>query len=270
MSLFSGVKSFLFEKFWLPIVDETVFYNPFNTALYSAIFALAAAYIGYPTIKKLDLDLNREFFIGVAPFVFLGGAIRSLKDIDALNTVLLETPFIYFLMFGLVVGSIILAKKTAERTDLEYYRILSGVGLVLLLVSLSFFSINNFSGLVMIAAVIITTGIVGYSLLKILRPELLRPEFYIPVFSHYFDAGVTGVALMFPGTAEKHVLARFFIDIFGSITGMFLMKTLIIIPAVYYIMKNVEGDEKRYYLFLISVLGFAIATRNILSFITLS
>jgi hypothetical protein len=32
----------------------------------------------------------------------------------------------------------------------------------------------------------------------------------------------------------------------------------------------VEGDEKLYYLFLISVLGFAIGTRNILSFLTLS
>ncbi|MFQ3275124.1 MAG: putative membrane protein, partial [Candidatus Nanohaloarchaea archaeon] len=71
-------------------------------------------------------------------------------------------------------------------------------------------------------------------------------------------------------TAEKHVLARLFIDIFGSLGGMFLMKTIIIVPAVYYIIQNVDGDEKMYYLFLISVLGFAIGTRNILSFITLS
>ncbi|PSH02212.1 MAG: hypothetical protein BRC26_01710, partial [Nanohaloarchaea archaeon QH_8_44_6] len=71
-------------------------------------------------------------------------------------------------------------------------------------------------------------------------------------------------------TAEKHVLARFFIDTFGSLKGMFLMKTLVIVPAVYYILKNVEGDEKMYYLFLISVLGIAIATRNLLTFVTLS
>ncbi|MFT4892267.1 MAG: putative membrane protein [Candidatus Nanohaloarchaea archaeon] len=270
MSLFSWVKSFLLEKFWTPIVNESVFYNPFNTAVYSAVFALAAAYIGYPTIKKLNIDLDREFFIGVAPFVFLGGSIRSLKDINAFDTILLETPFIYFLMFGLVVGAIIFSKKVGEKTDLKYYQTLSSVGLILLLGSLSFYSINNFSGFIMILTVMGLTSIAGYSILKLVRPELLKPQFYIPVFSHYFDAGVTGVALMFPGTAEKHVLARFFIDIFGSLSGMFIMKTLIIVPAVYYIIRNVEGDEKMYYLFLISVLGFAIGTRNILSFLTLS
>lgn len=270
MSLFSGVKSFILEKFWLPIVDETVFYNPFNTALYSAVFALAAAYIGYPTIKKLNIDLNHEFFIGVAPFVFLGGSIRSLKDIEAFNTILLETPFIYFLMFGLVVASIIVSKKISKKTDLEYHKVLSGIGISILLLSLSFYSINNLTGLSMITAVMLLTGITGYGLLKLLKPELLKPEFYIPVFSHYFDAGVTGIALMFPGTAEKHVLAGYFIDVFGPLSGMYLMKTIVIVPAVYYIIKNVEGDEKMYYLFLISVLGFAIATRNLLSFITLS
>ncbi|MFT4867492.1 MAG: putative membrane protein [Candidatus Nanohaloarchaea archaeon] len=270
MSLFSGVKSFLLQKFWLPIVDETVFYNPFNTAVYSAVFALAAAYIGYPTIKKLNIDLNREFFIGVAPFVFLGGSIRSLKDINALETILLETPFIYFLMFGLVVGSIVLSRKISSRTEKSYHRILSGIGIFLLLGSLSFYSINNFTGFTAIVAVLGVTAVAGYSLLKLFKPELLEPEFYIPIFSHYFDAAITGVALMFPGTAEKHVLARLFIDIFGSLGGMFLMKTIIIVPAVYYIIQNVDGDEKMYYLFLISVLGFAIGTRNILSFITLS
>jgi len=270
MGLLSGVKSFLLEKFWLPIIDETVFYNPVNTAVYSGLFALAAAYIGYPTIKKLDIELDREFFTGIAPFVFLGGAVRGLKDIDALNTIILETPFIYLLMFGIVVASIILSRKLESETSYSYYKILSAIGTVILLISLSFYSINNFSGFTMIVAALASTIILGYSILKLVKPDLVKPEFYIPVASHYFDAGVTGIALMFPRTVEKHVLARFFIDIFGSLKGMFLMKTLVIVPAVYYILKNVEGDEKMYYLFLISVLGIAIATRNLLTFVTLS
>jgi uncharacterized membrane protein len=49
--------------------------------------------------------------------------------------------------------------------------------------------------------------------------------------------------------------------------GMFLMKTLIIIPAVYYINREIEGEEKNYYLFLVALLGLALGTRNILSFV---
>jgi uncharacterized membrane protein len=52
------------------------------------------------------------------------------------------------------------------------------------------------------------------------------------------DAAVTSVALLFPGTAEKHVLARFFIETLGPFAGMFVMKSLVILPAVYYIRRD--------------------------------
>lgn len=270
MSLFSGVKSFILEKFWRPVVDETVFYNPFNTAVYSVFFAVAAAYIGYPTIKKLGVDLDRNFFTGIAPFVFLGGAVRSLKDINVFSSIVLETPFIYFLMFGLTAGSVIVSKKIESWKNIPYHRTLFGTGISMLALSLSFYSVNNFTGLVMALAALLTVTVIFYGLLKFLKPELLAAGFYIPIVSHYFDATVTGIALMFPGTAEKHVLARLFIDIFGSLNGMLIMKTLVIVPSVYYINKNTGGDKKKYYLFLISVLGIAIGTRNLLSFVTLT
>ncbi len=254
MGLFGGVKSFLVEKFWLPIVDESVYYNPFNTALYSMLFAVAAAYIGFPALKKLDVDLDRQFFTGIAPFVFLAGALRSLKDIEAVNTILLETPFIYLLMFGVVVASIFAAKKLAPRMGRDENKLLLGIGSILLLLILPFYSISNLTGLAMILGVTITWVAALYTVLKIFVPRLLTPEFYIPVATHYMDASVTSVALLFPGTAEKHVLAQFFIDLLGPIIGMFLMKTLVIVPAVYYIRREAEGEKKLYYLFLIAVL----------------
>lgn len=270
MGLSGEIKSFLLEKFWTPITDESVFYNPFNTALYSALFALAAAYIAFPALKKLEVELDRDLFTGLTPFVFLGGAVRSLKDIDALDTILLETPFIYILMFCLTFTAIYLSRELAKQSRWELHHILFATGTVLLTATLPFFSVNNLEGLIIVAAATAVWIIGLYTALKIFRPELLRPEFYVPVGAHYMDASVTAAALLFPGTAEKHVLARFFIDSLGPFKGMFLMKTLIIVPAVYYIMRDTEGDKRRYYLFLISLLGFAIATRNLLSFITLT
>lgn len=270
MSLFRGVKSFLVEKFWLPITDESVYYNPFNTAVYSVLFAAAAAYIGFPALKKLEIELDREFFTGIAPFVFLGGSVRSLKDVDALNTILLETPFIYLLMFSIIIVSIIASRKAAEVTGQAYHRFLLGTGSLLLLATLPFYSINNTQGFLMILGTTLSWMLLLYGALKAFKPELLEPDFYLPVAAHYMDASVTSVALLFPGTAEKHVLARFFIDLLGPFGGMFLMKSLVIVPAVYYIRKDGEGEKKRYYLFLVAVLGFAIATRNMLSFLTLT
>lgn len=270
MTLSGSVKSFLVAKFWKPIVDESVFYNPFNTAVYSGLFAVAAAYIGFPTLKKLDVDLDRDFFVGIAPFIFFGGAMRSLKDIEVFNTILIETPFIYILMFGIVVGSIILSQRLATKTELEYHKILFTTGSLLLLLTLPFYSLNNTLGFLMIAGVTLLWIAVLYGALKLVAPDLLSYSFFLPVGAHFMDASVTSVALFFPGTAEKHVLARHFIEIFGPFKGMFLMKSLVIIPAVYYIIKEVEGEEKRYYLFLIALLGFAIATRNFLSFVTLT
>lgn len=270
MGLSGGVKSFLVEKFWRPIVDESVFYNPFNTALYSTLFAVAAAYIGFPALKRLDVTLDREFFIGIAPFVFLGGSVRSLKDVNAVNTILLETPFIYLVMFATIIGSIIASRKIASMTSTEEHRALFGIGSALLVLTLPFYTISNSLGFLMITGVTAIWISIFYLVLRVFRPELLRPEFYLPVGAHYMDAAVTSVALLFPGTAEKHVLARFFIDLMGPFVGMFTMKTLIIVPAVYYIMKESEGEKKIYYLFLVALLGFAIATRNLLSFVTLS
>jgi len=76
--MLSAVKSFLVEKFWTPIVNESVYYNPFNTTVYALLFGIAALYVVYPVSKKLGIKFNREFFIGITPYILLGGASRDL------------------------------------------------------------------------------------------------------------------------------------------------------------------------------------------------
>ena len=266
MNLVAGIKSFLIQKFWIPVTDESVFYNPFNTAAYAAIFAVAAAYIGKPLLEKMDVDLNREFFIGITPYIFLGGAARSLKDQNILNTVLLETPFIYLVMFSVVVAAILGSRLVDRKTDLEYYKIFSFTGIILLTGVLSLYSISNINGLINIA--VIYSAIVGgfYAGLKIFKPEHANEMFFVPIAGHYFDGVTSYVAIGMFGAAEKHVLGQFFIDLMGPI-GMLVMKTLVIIPVVYIIYNDFEGDDRRYYLFLVAVLGFALGTRNLISLV---
>jgi uncharacterized membrane protein len=266
MSLFAGIKSFLIEKFWQPVTNESVFYNPFNTALYAAIFAIAAAYIGRPLLEKLDVDLNREFFIGITPYIFLGGAARSLKDQNILNTVLLETPFIYIVMFSVVIGVLLASRLIDRYTDLEYYKVFSGAGLLLLLGTLSLYSWNNLTGFIQVAGIytVIVAGFYGG--LKAFKEEYANEMFFLPIAGHYLDGVSSFVAIGSFGAKEKHVLGRIFIDLIGP-AGMLVMKTLIIVPVVYIIYNDFEGDDRRYYLFLVAVLGFALGTRNLISLV---
>lgn len=262
--MLSGIKSFLVEKFWTPVVNESVYYNPFNTTVYALLFGLAALYLVYPISKKMDIKFNKEFFIGVTPYIFLGGLARSLKDVNIINTVLLETPFIYFLMFFFTLGSLYSSKKLSEKfTGYEYHKTFSGIGVLTLLIVLSFYSFSNFAALTYFLIIMATWSIPAYLALKYWKPKFLSYSFSIPIAAHYFDASTTVASLAFGG-AEKHVLAQFFLNLFGP-AGVFVMKTAVIIPIVYYINNDIEGEERNYYLFLIALLGIAIGTRNLIS-----
>jgi len=263
--MLSGVKSFLVQNFVTPILNESVYYNPFNTAVYALLFGLAALYVVYPVSKKLGIDFDREFFIGISPYIFLGGAIRTLEDLSIVNHTLLVTPFIYFVMFFFTIGALFGAKKISKHYEVEYYKIFGGFGALTLLVVLSLIPFSNLSPLIYFTGTVIGWSVPLYLMLKFLKPELLSYGFTIPVAAHYFDASTTVISLAYGGV-EKHVLAQFFLRNFGGI-GMFMMKTLVIIPVVYYINEELEGEEKNYYLFLIALLGVGIGVRNLISLI---
>ncbi len=268
MGIVSAVKRFLLENFWYPASGRAADYNIFNTTVYAGLFALAAAYLGFPFLKKLDIDLDRYFFLGIAPYVFLGGAVRGLEDMQLVDTVLLVTPFIYITMFVFTAGVLVASKKAEEYTGIDYYRPFGITGLLMLGFFLSLYQFSNIPGFM--AALVLYSGIIGlgYFLMRYGFPQLSLYGFGLPVAAHYWDATTSVVALSY-GASEKHILASFFVDSMGP-AGMFVMKSLVIIPVVYYITENLDGDEKRYYLFLIALLGFALGTRNFLSMLALT
>ncbi|MFB6192802.1 MAG: DUF63 family protein [Candidatus Nanohaloarchaea archaeon] len=266
--MLTQIKRFLVEKFWRPVANESVYYNPYNTTVYALIFGIAALYLVYPISKKMGITFDRKFFKGIAPFVFLGGAARSLKDINAVNTVLLETPFIFIVLFVFAAISIKVSQAIGRKTDYRYEKVLAAIGSTALAATLSFYSVNNFHALGLFIGLTAGWLIPGYIVLRELRPDLLKPGFVIPVAAHFFDASTSVTSLSFGGN-EKHVLAGFAVNMLGPYS-MFLVKAAIIVPVVYYINTRMEGEEKNYYLFLIAMLGLAIGTRNLLSTLTLA
>ncbi len=263
MSVFSGVKRFLLENLWYPVQGKAAGYNIFNTSLYALLFAVGAAYIGYPLLKKLDIRLDREFFISVTPYILLGSSIRVLEDLQIVDTFLLVTPFIYVWMF-LLTAAVLAA--TRHFYGEEYHRVFGGAGLVMLLPVLMLYNSVTWMPLVQVLGLFLVSAGALYTITKELRPELATYSFLVPVAAHYWDASTSFVALSH-GASEKHVLAQFFVNNLGP-GGMFVMKTLLIVPVTYYIVDEFEGERKRYYLLLVALLGIALGTRNILSLIT--
>lgn len=239
--------------FWEPLLAGT--YNSYNTVLYAILFGALALYVVYPGVKKLGLEFDREFFMAVAPYVFLAGVIGALGS----NWGMYSPPMVFSAVLAGLGAILVLSKQLENRTGIGYYMPVMFAGLALLGVALTRFSFNP-GILDVFLPVTFAWAVVGYAVLKTFQPNLLRLEFVLPVAAHYLDASTT-VAVLSMGGTENQVLAGYFVSMLGPY-GIFVLKTLVIVPLVYYIEKSFRGEEKNYYLFLIAALGFAIATRN--------
>lgn len=267
--MFDQLKNFIIEYFWIPIIDPTVHYNIYNTLVYAILFGVAALYLVLPLLNKLDVELNKEFFIGVTPYILMGGIGRSMRDAEIIDTFLLETPFIYIIIFALTLTLLKSSLYLEKRFSKEYWKIWGLLGTLILVLMLSTFQFQNLAALAQFITLTIIWSILGGFLVYSLFDEYFNFSFLAPIFVHYLDATSTVVGLNLGGE-EKHILGNFFIDIFGPY-GMFIMKSLVIIPVVYYIYEYIEDTQERnYYLFLITLLGLAITTRNMISIITLT
>ena len=80
------------------------------------------------------------------------------------------------------------------------------------------------------------------------------------IFSHFLDASATHRAIDFYGYYEKHVLPRFFIELFGTAFVMFPLKALLVFLFIFvidiYIVKFMpeENDERFDYVVLFGLI----------------
>lgn len=264
--MFSEVKNFVLEKLWMPVFQESVpAYNIYNTIFYALLFAAGIIYIVMPVLEKLELDYDKAFFTSLAPWIILGGIIASLEPTGTMTDIIKQPVILVPGLFTGVLAVIQLGQKIKEIKDIAYTKTLFTIGLFLSLTALSFHSIENLQALKISALIASTWLIPGLLFLKAFFPRFLSAELILPVGMHYMDATTTLVALRFGGY-EQHLVARYFIEIFGPY-GIFILKSLVVIPAVVIVNKKTEGEERLFYLFILTFLGLGIAVRNLLQVI---
>jgi uncharacterized membrane protein len=104
-----------FQQYFIdPIVTQGVAgYNIFNTPVYALGFAIAA-FAAYKLLKRLNVKIDRAFLVGILPFILAGGVWRVVRDARIIESPLLVTPLIYFVLFAVTVVSL-LASVGIER-----------------------------------------------------------------------------------------------------------------------------------------------------------
>jgi len=87
-------------------------YNIYNTLAYGIIFAVAV-FGTYKLLKRLKLQIDRRFLVGIFPFIIMGSVLRVFEDAIEFSAaprfVFLCSPIIYFVIFFIALFSLLFA-----------------------------------------------------------------------------------------------------------------------------------------------------------------
>jgi uncharacterized membrane protein len=197
--------------------------EPGYTLVSEAVYAvtLIVAVIGvYFLVRRLGVGDERSFLYGLLPFMFFGGALRVVEDVlDGVGTAsaivieypwntLFISPLIYFTVFAVTLGALLLSLWLARRGTIESYEYgLATAGVVALalpiLYLLALWLSTDYVGFYPQIAIIVLggagaiTGLV-WRAIEEYKPEINRGTGYVGLavlFAHSVDgvANVVGI-----------------------------------------------------------------------------
>jgi uncharacterized membrane protein len=254
-------------------------YNIVDTGTY-AIILVISVYLVYRWLQRWGVTLDGHFVIATIPFVILGGLLRVVEDTGMIASdlrFLLITPLIFFLVFFIAAGSLVLS-RLLERHRLvpRFFSFYGGIGTgasVLVALVLVWFGLTRttvdlrvLAGILLIAA---ATSLAVMALLQgVFRWEYARdPLFRLLVVGQMLDASATGYGIDFGPIPyrEVHVVGSALIRWTGTAFSLFPLKLLVVIPAIYVLeLYRREGNREFANLVLLAmiVVGLAPGVRD--------
>ncbi len=260
------------KYFWQPIVTDSG-YNLVNSITY-ALVAILALFFVYKLLKKLKVRVDRRFFYALLPFIFFGSTLRAFVDSGVYQiNFWTVSPGIYILVASVFLLSFVVSTLAERYTKLKYWRLCAGVGvfatILLLAQNYSKLEFTNLKfGLVIIG---LTAGasVLLYLIFSSLKLKWCLKECgFLPFASHMLDATTAFIAVDFLGMVEKHPVPNFFVGLAGTASVMYILKLLILLPAVYLLHREIESENLRNFLLIaIATLGLAEGLRNLITII---
>jgi uncharacterized membrane protein len=214
---------------------------------------------------------------------------------DSLIIAWFPTPGSYIITFFLALLSLfvsiliqryskLLRPKGRRGAEIPYWKTLFVLGFIMFMINAVLLPVNSFAPLVYIGLVSLGWTALFFCLnysaeLKIMKrmdkkarkvlKEIFTKTNSAILSAHFFDATATFFAIAVfstmsgQGYTEQHFLSRELMPFLGP-QVMFLLKFIVVVPALYLISKNVKDRELRNFLLLvILILGLAPAARNL-------
>jgi len=255
--------NWLSDKFITPLCH---YYTLEATITYGLILVLFALGI-YKLLQTLNVKIDKYFFYSLLPFIIYGGMARAIRDHGLgmySNHWFFCSPPIYFLIFTIVIISLLVGLKIQKKFKFDYWKFMVMIGSLLLLYNLTLIQITNWFGFSVILMLIGGWGILFFGLNHI-RPKLLSKINAGLIVAHLFDASSTFTALTYFNYYEQHVLPSFLINIFGPWI-MFPLKIGVVWSVLYYIDKYADDKFfKNFLKIIILILGLALGLRGFLT-----
>ncbi|OYT33642.1 MAG: hypothetical protein B6U87_03135 [Candidatus Aenigmarchaeota archaeon ex4484_52] len=275
--MLNKLNSFLDKYYISPIVNDTG-YNIVNTFSWAIIFIFAIILLK-KYFEKQNQIIDKKFLFALIPYICFGAVLRVLNELNVYSTILLITPLIYFLVFFICFGLLIISNILEQKTKIDYWKIWFSFGLFLL--GLAFIKIFLFFKNYKI--LFVWLGILCFFLILILLLKyVLKSKFFSNIniatlMSHLTDATSSFLAISFFGFTEKHVLSRGLINYAESLnlvfynSGAWIMfpLKLIVVGMCLHIIDNENLTKKdRFYLkIIIIILGLAPGIRGLFQLI---
>jgi uncharacterized membrane protein len=201
-------------------------------------------------LRRLDVGQSKGFFYALVPFMFFGGALRVVEDVNdavpaaealvayPLNTLIIS-PIIYFTVFAVTLAALVVAIGLDGRGVVEdYRRPLAGAGVVALVVSLGYLAYMaatgaqnvTFNPQVLAVTLLFAslTAAVTWGLVVRYVPSVVAgtgPRLaFVVIWGHAVDGAANVVGLDWmpalgagPNLVPKHPVNAAIVDITGSL-----------------------------------------------------
>ena len=234
-----------------------------KTLVYSFVFIIAA-YIIFKLLKKANIKIDKRLAVAITPYVIFGGILRSLEDAGVASSYWFITPGIYFLVFSIVLLTLIISIFLQKKKDIPYFKFLFTVGLLLISFTIPNVKPVNFYGIFLVSLFLLPWILIFHFIKRWSLPNKIVSVVQM------FDATTTFVALNFFSYREQHILPNFFIDSFGPASFIFL-KLVGVVAALILIDKFSSDREFNNYLKIcIGILGMATGTRDLFTLLSLA
>ncbi len=287
--LSNTVRMFLWRYIWGPIVADAknqsiaVYngveavknYNVFDTGLYASLVALSAFGV-YKSFRKMEISIDKGLIFSLVPFVLFGEFLRVIEDAAIISypySIFLIFPVSGILILLIALASIYISKRLQDQGTIQDYR--RPVLYVSLLTTLAAAPVllwqgftqgfgDSLLGLTLAPVISLGVFLAIQQFLAGIWPEtfLNSSVGMIATAGHVLDGSVTAFSLSSLGYIEKHVVASWIIENFGTAYAFLAVKVTVIFAILGMIEKEGDREFKLLVLFFIIAVGLGPGIRS--------